>query len=372
MTTALDSSITPATAGPAPLMFTGSEGFAAAGPRRTISGRTDDAAWACDVVRQLEPGERAVVSTSFSPDGLAIAHLVRPRPLPDPGRAHPTTRSHAVTAVPSPGDYGDLVRTALDRIDAGEVDKVVLGRCLDIRSRPALTSREVTASLLARRAGRYVFSVPLTDDPEGPSLVGASPELLVRRRGAAVSSTPLAGSTPRSPDPTEDAARAAALHRSAKDLAEHAFVVHHIADALRPVCDSLQVPASPELVATDTMWHLASPIHGRLAEPCDLTALDLALLLHPTPAVGGVPTARSLDLIDDLEGSHLRGPIGGFVGWVDDRGDGELAVAIRAGVLDGDRLRLFAGAGIVAGSEPDAEVAETGAKLATMTRAVGL
>lgn len=312
------------------------------------------------------------MATSFDPDGPAVGHAIRPRPLPMPGRPHATSHSHEVRAVPSPQQYARNVEQALAGIEAGAVRKVVLGRCLDIRSRPALDPRELTSSLLARRPGRYVFSLPLSDDPHGSWLLGASPELLVRRFGSRISSTPLAGSALRSTDPAEDTARAARLLESAKDLAEHDFVVEHIAAALRPVCAELDVPIRPELVATDTMWHLASPIRGRLAGPTDLTVLDLACLLHPTPAVGGVPAAPALALIADLEGADLRGPLGGFVGWVDERGEGEIALAIRSGVLDGDRLRLFAGAGIVAGSDPAAEVDETGAKLATMTRAVGL
>lgn len=358
--------------GLAPLVFAGGESFSARGSRRVVAGRTGDGAWACEVVRQLEPGERALVATSFSPDGPAIGHLLRPRPLPMPGRPHVASHSHDVRAVPTPQQYARNVEQALAGIEAGAVRKVVLGRCLDIRSRPPLDPRELTASLLSRRPGRYVFSLPLSDDPQGAWLLGASPELLVRRHGSRIASTPLAGSALRSTDPAEDGARAAALLESAKDLAEHAFVVEHIAAALRPVCVELDVPARPELVATDTMWHLASAIRGRLAEPADLTVLDLARLLHPTPAVGGVPAVPALDLIFDVEGAELRGPMGGFLGWVDEHGEGEIALAIRSGVLDGDRLRLFAGAGIVAGSDPAAEVEETGAKLATMTRAVGL
>lgn len=356
----------------APLVFAGSDPFSADEVRRTLHARTGEPGLAARVLDALRPGERAVVSAAFRTSGPAVAHLVTPRPLGPSEPTAPRARAHDVAAEPTPDEYRILVATALDRIASGDVEKVVLGRCLEVRSSPALSPAEVAATLLAHRPGAHVFCLPLDDTAEAPWLVGASPELLIRRRGAEVSSTPLAGSTPRSPDPDEDARRAADLAASAKDLAEHAFVVNHIATALARVCVRLDVPTAPEVLATDSMWHLASPIRGRLASSGDLTALDLAQLLHPTPAVGGVPTAAATGLIDRLEGPGLRGPFGGFVGWMDEHGDGELAVTIRAGVLEGERLRLFAGAGIVDGSDPRAEVDETAAKLSTMTRAVGL
>lgn len=355
-----------------PLVFAGSDPFAADEVRRTLHGRTGDPDLASRVLAALDPGERAVVSAAFRADGPVVAHLVAPRALRQVEPPAVEVRVHEVVPDPARSTYIGLVAAALDRIEGEDVAKVVLGRCLEVHSSPALLPGEVTATLLSRRPGRYVFCLPLDDHADAPWLVGASPELLIRRRGAELASTPLAGSVPRSPDPEEDSRRAAALAESAKDLAEHAFVVDHIAAALAPVCDRLEVPAAPEVLATDSMWHLASPIHGRLRAPEDLTALDLAQLLHPTPAVGGVPTPSATDLIDELEGPGLRGPFGGFVGWMDGHGDGELAVTIRAGVLDGERLRLFAGAGIVAGSDPLAEADETAAKLSTMTRAVGL
>ncbi len=354
------------------LVFSGDDSFSADEVRRTLHGRTGDRDWACRVMSAIEPGERALISASFSADGPAVAHLVTALPLELAEHLQIDDRVHEVVAVPDRDVYARLVGTALARIAGGDVSKVVLGRCLDVRSTPPLAPDDVITNLLIGRPGRYVFSLPLEEFPDGPWLVGASPELLVRRQGAVVTSTPLAGSAPRSHDPVEDARRAADLQDSTKDLAEHAFVVDHIAAILEPFCSGLRVPATPELLSTDSMWHLASPIRGHLAEPADVTALDLARLLHPTPAVGGVPTDAAIELIDELEGHQLRGPLGGFVGWMDEHGDGELAIAIRAGVLDGERFRLFAGAGIVAGSDPLAETDETAAKLTTMTRVVGL
>ena len=173
---------------------------------------------------------------------------------------------------------------------------------------------------------------------------------------------------PRSADPDEDARRADALRASEKDLAEHAFVVDAIVHALKEVCVDVVPPTGPELLATDTVWHLASPITARLEDPATgPSALRLAQMLHPTPAVGGVPAAAAAEAIADLEGD-LRDYFAGCVGWVDGSGDGVFAITIRAAVIDGARMRLFAGAGIVAGSDPDSEVRETGAKLETMTK----
>ncbi|CAN5570245.1 isochorismate synthase [soil metagenome] len=356
-----------------PLVFTGSTPFIATATRMTVASEAVDADWADDVVRLLRPRERALLSLAFDVDGPAVAHLVTPTPVHDdpPPRRTPEPVRHHVTAVPTEARYADQVRLALGRIAAGDLHKVVLGRCLDVVSSPPMTPDDVVSRLLASRPGRFVFGLPVSAHRHGAWLVGASPELLVRRTGHLVANTPLAGSIPRSPDPTEDRRRAAALQESTKDRAEHAYVVQAILASLRTVCTDVEAAPEPHLTSTDTLWHLATPIRGRLRDPGRTSALHLARLLHPTPAVGGVPTPAALGAIAELEGD-LRGPLAGAVGWVDADGDGELAVAIRAGVLMGERLRLFAGAGIVAGSDPDSEVRENGAKLATMARAVGL
>lgn len=168
----------------APLLFAGGAAFCAGEPRQTVTGRTGDADWACRVARALEPGERALVSAAFAADGPAVAHLVAPQPIGDRGRAPAHPRVHDVTDVISGDEYADLVRSALAQIERGRIDKVVLGRYLDVRSDPALDPAEVVADLLRDRPGRYVFSVPLQADPGGARLIGASPELLIRRRGA--------------------------------------------------------------------------------------------------------------------------------------------------------------------------------------------
>lgn len=330
--------------------------------------------WADRVVGSLGPGERALVALPFRPDVAGIAHRVGVSPTPTSALVAPrlSASRHLVTEVPSRAEYADRVRTALGRIAGGGLQKVVLGRSVEVVSDPPLDAEAVVARLLAQRPGRYVFRVPLSDDVDGPQLIGASPELLVSRRGRIVRSLPLAGSATRTPDPADDRHRLHALLESAKDRREHAFVVDAVVAALRSICDGV-VADEPRVVSTDTLHHLGTSIGGTLTASASgwaASALHLAQLLHPTPAIGGAPSEAALRTIAELEPD--RGPLTGAVGWVDADGDGEFAIAIRAGVLDWERLRLFAGAGIVAGSDPDAEVAETGAKLATMMKAVGL
>jgi len=355
------------------VLFTGTDPFA--GP--VLATTTTDAltdGWLGEVVSSLRGRERALVALAFDPRGPAVAHRVSPVAVEDAGAAPsaPLAAQHRITARPTPEEYAERVRRALAMIEAGRVQKVVLGRWLEVTSEPALDRETVVRRLLAAQAGRYVFSLPTSADPAGPVLLGASPELLVRRRGDLVECHPLAGSLPRVAEPIEDRQRSLALRDSVKDLDEHAYVVREIVRALEPVCVEVDAPKRPELLATDRLWHLATPIRARLAAgERGPSVLDLGRLLHPTPAVGGVPQAAALDVIDELEGD-TRGLLAGAVGWVDARGDGELAVTIRAGLLDGDRLSLFAGAGIVGSSDPAAEVRETRAKLSTMADAIGL
>jgi isochorismate synthase len=175
-----------------------------------------------------------------------------------------------------------------------------------------------------------------------------------------VRSTPLAGTAPRSGDPDEDRANAQALVASAKDREEHAIVVDAVAEVLGGLCDELSFDAEPVLEPTANVWHLATRFEGVLRDP-SVTALDLVAELHPTPAVCGTPEALALASITELEGFD-RGEYAGPVGWVDARGDGDWAIALRCAVLEGDRATVYAGAGIVAGSDPASEVDETDRK----------
>lgn len=297
---------------------------------------------------------------------------------PAPAMSSSGAGGRPVESLPSPAGYLAGVASAVDRLRAGELDKVVLARMLRIPG-PVdaaallrrLANRDPKAFVFGAQAPRPgpgaagVFASP------GATLVGASPELLVSRSGPLVISNPLAGSAARSPDPAEDRARAARLLASAKDAHEHAVVVRAVADALRPYCLGLDVPAAPSLIRTATMWHLSTRISGWLADPA-VSSLRLAAALHPTPAVCGWPTATARAAIGDLE-PFDRGSYTGLVGWCDAAGNGEWALAIRcAEIADDGSMSLFAGAGIVAESVPADELAETSAKFRTLGTAMGL
>ena len=287
-------------------------------------------------------------------DGRAWITEIGPADVGAAVTAVPPTRFH-VAAPRTREHWRAAVEHALAGIEAGEIDKVVLAREVLIEADAAFDAHEIVRSLVASQPGSFVYA------SEG--FVGASPELLVRRTGSIVESRPVAGTTVADSD---DAL--IALAASVKDTREHGFVVDGIVDVLGPRCDELHADAAPEVAVFGPVAHLATPIRGRLAAPAP-TALELARLLHPTPAVGGTPRRAALDAIRALEGFD-RGRYAGPVGWVDARGDGEWAIALRGAELDGARARLVAGAGIVAGSDPDAEWAETQAKLEPMLRAL--
>jgi menaquinone-specific isochorismate synthase len=198
--------------------------------------------------------------------------------------------------------------------------------------------------------------------------VGATPELLIRRRGASVESLVLAGTARRAAVEADDAAVGAELLSSAKDNREHEFAVDSVALVLAGVCDDLTVDDGPFLLKLANVQHLATRVRGRLAEP--LSALELAGRLHPTAAVCGTPRAEAEGLIRRLEGME-RGRYAGPVGWVDAAGDGEFGIALRCAEVNGARARLFAGNGIVADSRPEAELEETRLKLRAMQSALG-
>ena len=246
----------------------------------------------------------------------------------------------------------------------GGLRKVVLARALEIvTAQPA-----DPLVLLNRLAGDPAVTAYLLDLPEGGHLVGASPELLLRKRGPGIVAHPLAGSARRSADPAQDRAAADALAASGKDRHEHRFVAEMILDTLAPFCADLSAEPA-HLTCTGSMWHLGTRIAGRLRDPAMPSAL-LAAALHPTPAVCGTPTEEARAAIAALE-PDPRGFYAGAVGWCDRQGDGEWHVAIRCAEVSGTRVRAWAGAGIVAGSDPDAELAETEAKFAAILTALG-
>lgn len=280
------------------------------------------------------------------------------------------------TPVPAPMQFMNGVRDALSRFARGELDKVVLSRTLEIECERTPNVRALVKNLAQRNTRGYTFAVNLKDiDNERAnksvhSLVGASPELLISRQGTSVVANPLAGSEPRSDDPVVDQQRAERLMRSEKDRREHALVIKAIEEALRPYCRTLDIPKEPSLISTPAMWHLSTTIHAELEDPA-ITSLQLALALHPTPAVCGYPREAARRAIEQIE-PHERSLFTGMVGWCDASGDGEWVVTIRCAEVKERNVRLYAGAGIVAGSDPEKELAETGAKFNTMLSALGI
>ncbi|MEU6234719.1 isochorismate synthase DhbC [Kitasatospora sp. NPDC047058] len=272
-----------------------------------------------------------------------------------------------VRPVPAPEAYGAGVAEAVRRLRAGELSKVVLARTLELNAGRPLDLPAILQRLARRDPGGYTFALPAG---RGRTLIGASPELLLSRRGTAVLANPLAGSVPRSADLGEDVRRAAALLESPKDLHEHAVVVDAIRAALAPYCRTLDVPERPTLVRTAAMWHLATTITAELADPA-VSALELATALHPTPAVCGTPTPLARQAIGEIE-PFDRGLYAGMVGWGDADGDGEWVVTLRCAEADERTLRVYAGAGVVAESRPEAELAETSAKFRTFLDAAGV
>ncbi|QKT08555.1 isochorismate synthase [Gordonia sp. X0973] len=276
-------------------------------------------------------------------------------------------------ARPEPAEHQRRVAELVSRIRAGEAGKVVLARALEMSLEEDVDPLALAAAFAHGNAAHNAFAVAL--DAAGGShagqwLVGASPELLVRRRGPEVFCRPYAGTMARSDNPAVDKERAEALRGSAKDLAEHAFVVDYLRERLAPFCTELDMPAEPVLLSTGELWHLATPIRARLKDPAT-TSLDLALALSPTPALCGTPSDVAAAMIEQYE--RDRGFYGGAVGWSNADGDGDWVVAIRCVLLDADRRRVtaWAGGGIVADSDPAAELAETTAKFGTALRALG-
>src|SRR4051794_35409440 len=276
-------------------------------------------------------------------------------PLADP---HPTGEAR-IASVLAPGRFEESVAQAVERIRAGELDKVVLAREVMVEAPRAHDPATIYGALRELFASCFCFCCGSSE----AAFLGASPELLVRRSGAGAATVALAGSTRRSADPAVDAHLGEQLMRSAKDRGEHEIVVRRIERALRS--QSVWVEAAPEpgLVKVANIQHLATPIRAQLSQP--RSAIELAGLLHPTPAVGGEPRDRALAAIAELEELD-RGWYAGPVGWMDAAEDGEVCVAIRSALLRDRAGHLFAGNGIVADSEPEPELAETEVKLGAL------
>jgi menaquinone-specific isochorismate synthase len=317
-------------------------------PERAVFRRQEGETWRVDVV----------------PEGLPPLDAERERWA---GRTMPFAAFSEIQLRPDPepDEYAAAVAAATGRIRRGGLHKVVLARSLLVDAERELDAKQLLWRLRAVDPDCFTFAAAEMDlDPAvgrpGGALVGATPELLVRKRGGDVWATPLAGSSPRFGDPARDQASADRLFASAKDREEHRFVVEDVARVLGGFCDDLTFAKEPELLGTANVWHLATPFHGRM-HAASTTVLDVVDALHPTAAVCGTPRDDARETLADLEPID-RGCYAGPVGWIDATGDGEWAIALRCAEIMGTTARLFAGAGIVADSVPEAEVDETEAK----------
>lgn len=278
----------------------------------------------------------------------------------------------SVSSYPEQNAYLGGVKQALERFARGELDKVVLSRTLRVDCEKTPDVSALVRNLEAANKHGYTFAIDLEHEADKGfrALIGASPELLISRRGNRIFANPLAGSEPRSDDPATDRHNAEQLLASKKDRYEHALVIQAIEQALRPFCKRLNVPAEPSLINTRTMWHLSTRIEGELSDDLP-SSLQLALAMHPTPAVCGYPTSAAARAIAEIE-PHARDLFTGMVGWCDAKGDGEWVVTIRCAEVSDREIRLYAGAGIVDGSDPHKEFRETEAKFNTMRQALGI
>jgi menaquinone-specific isochorismate synthase len=316
---------------------------------RTVLGRKGGLTW----LTTISPAPRA----RAQPGERALAGLPVPASL-----TVPTSVRWSDGSLTTP-QWERAVATAVAAISSGSLRKVVRALELNATAAEPIDSRV----LLARLAGRYQDCYTFACE----ELVGATPELLIRRSGSQLHSLVLAGTMPRGGTPTSDAALGATLLGSAKDRDEHQYAVADVRAALRPLCGDLRIEEQPSLLRLANVQHLATHVEGQLAagEAASHSALALAAALHPTAAICGTPAEAAMDLIRELEGMD-RGRYSGPVGWVDARGNGEWGIALRCGLVAGRNARLFAGCGIVAGSDPPAEVAEAQAKFWPMRYAV--
>ncbi|WP_026912255.1 isochorismate synthase [Patulibacter minatonensis] len=328
------------------------DGFAAASlvvPTLALAGRSGRVrATIAVLVRATDDPEELVGGA------LARVDVVEPAraPLLDPD---PASRARIVSALP-PAHYEHAVQSGVDRIRAGAFEKIVLAREVQVAGRATPDPAAVIGVLHEAYEGCVVLAVGRGDR----TFIAATPELLVRRAGNRVATLALAGTTGRSSDPAVETHLGEHLMRSAKNREEHAIVVRRIVERLDDLAIWTTAAPRPEVVKAASAQHLATPIRAHLATAVGV--LDLVERLHPTPAVGGFPEPAALPLIPALEGMD-RGWYAGPVGWIDATGDGDFSVALRSALLEPELARCFAGVGVVEGSDPAAELAETEIKL---------
>ena len=318
---------------------------------RIVVGRADDGTrWVTTIATADDEPSTAEVDAVVARGLAGAVGFARDAGL-TPADEGPAT--YELRSERSPADWCEAVAETTRRIQAGEARKVVLARAVDVVTDRPLRAGAVLGQLRRSYPASHLFSVD--------GFVGATPELLVARAGDRVRAHPMAGTAPRSGDPSTDARLAAALLASTNTRDEHRHTIDMVHDTLLPWCSYLDEEAEPSIVAMANVQHLATRLEGKLSSPA-ASVLELVTALHPTPAVGGAPREVALAMIDELEQLD-RGRYAGPVGWVDAAGNGTWAVGIRSAELDGTTARVFAGVGVVADSEPASELAETRAKM---------
>ena len=338
------------------------EAFAAAHvfvPRWQVARAGDVTTAVANIVVEPESDLDALTARVWRAHGK-FARFEHPEPRADAGPAPAALEFRQEET----GDYRAVVARGLERIAAGEFQKIVLARAIDLVADRPLHPLTVLNGLRERFPDCYAFSAAVGG---GPSFIGASPERLVRVSKGLIETEALAGSARRGASANEDAALAAALLRSDKDLREHRHVIGSITRRLQPLGVTLDYPKSPGLRKLANVQHLHTPMRGPLPEGARL--LDVVAQLHPTPAVGGTPREAAVARIRELEG-FPRGLYAGALGWINARGGGEFFVGLRSALVEGARARVYAGAGIVAGSEPEREFAETELKFQALLAAL--
>ena len=329
-------------------------------PRMLLGRDGRGRAWLTTVTRAGKPGTPGKPSPPGEPDTprKSGGHGVPTAGVPLDAPSGVTWHDGSLSAM----EWEDAVAAAVRRISRGDLRKVVLARDVYASAARPLDQRMLLRRLADRYPDCYTFACA--------GLVGATPELLISRDGTAVTSLVLAGTMPRGASAAEDKKIAAALLGSAKDNEEHVYAVTSLREILAPLCDELDIALHPELIRLPNLQHLGTPVRGTLRADADgRSALALAAALHPTAAVGGTPTDTAVELIRELENMD-RERYAGPVGWIDSGGNGEWGIALRCAQLDGNRARLFAGCGIVAGSDPATELAEAQIKFRPMQTAL--
>ena len=330
---------------------------------RVLIGRHDSEAWFTTVTAAGDRPAAARLADTMVAD--ALGGFTAPRPAPS---------QFTLTSVMDHDDWSALVAGAVARIGDGALGKVVLARQVDVTANRPFVTSDVLSRLLALYPTCMVFRVD--------GFLGASPELLIERRGTHVASHPLAGTIGRSGDLATDEALIAGLLASPKERREHAYVIDDLRRTLGPLCESLDVPDKPTVLELRNVSHLGTRLSGVLSagpEPSAgqpahpglrvPSALQLVAEVHPTPAVGGTPTDEAVAYIGEVEGFD-RGRYTGPVGWMDADGDGSWAIGLRSAHVDGDHATMYAGVGVVAGSRPGLELEETQLKLQALLAAL--